>query len=222
MKVEELSQYGKGLEMPKEGLKKQGKVMFRLLIKEFGIIGFIGLLFQMNKEAKRLKNEFPDVMKYAKTMGDDMDKQSCTIGGLFFAVAKKKGKKYATEFMTIIIQKIAPVSLPAIYQLDELVKCDGDVFTNYKKFNRAIFEEVNRTGVWKNDGFTETENLLELKVTNCANIEIFEALGCPELSTMGCDHDLAGYPLIEDAVQSGFRRPCTLAKGGDCCHFKFY
>ncbi len=222
MKVEELSQYGKGLTMPKEGLKKQEKVIFKYLFKEFGLIGFISLIVNMNKQAKRLKREFPEVMEKARTIGDDMDKQSCAMGGLFFAIANKKGRKYAANFMMDMVQKVASVSMPAIYQLDELVECEGDVFTNFKKFNRAMFEEIDRTGVWKNDGFIETNDLLEFKVTTCANIEIFEALGCPELSTFGCDHDLAGYPLIEDKVQCEFRRHCTLAKGGDCCHFKFY
>lgn len=44
MKVEQLSQYGKALEMPKEGLKKQQKVVFNLLRKEFGLMGLLGLL----------------------------------------------------------------------------------------------------------------------------------------------------------------------------------
>ena len=117
---------------------------------------------------------------------------------------------------------VAAVSLPAIYQVNDLVKCEGDVFDNYKKMNRALFTTTNRMGTWKHNGFHETEDLLEFKVTTCANIELFEAIDCPELNVFGCEHDLAGYPLIEEATNSEFRRHCTLAKGGDCCHFKFY
>ena len=32
---------------------------------------------------------------------------------------------------------------------------------------------------------------------------------------LGCDIDLAGYPLIEERVCSTFRRPCTLASLAD-------
>ena len=112
--------------------------------------------------------------------------------------------------------------MPAIYQISDLVKCEGDVFDNYKKMNRALFNETNRMGTWKHDGFHETDDLLDFKVTTCVNIELWEAIDCPELNVLGCEHDLAGYPLIEEATQSEFRRHCTLAKGGDCCHFKFY
>ena len=222
MKVEELSMYGKALEMPKEGFKAQQKVVLNLLKKEFGLFGILSLMIGLRKHIKRIKKEFPEAVKKAKIVGKDMDKQVCMMGGLFYAIADKKGRKYAQKFMTDLIQKVAPVSMPAIYQLSDLIKCEGDVFDNYKKFNRAMFTEIDRIGTWKNSGFTETEDLLEFKVTSCINVELFNAIGCPELIAMGCDHDLAGYPLIEEATNSEFRRPCTLAKGGDCCHFKFY
>ncbi len=45
---------------------------------------------------------------------------------------------------------------------------------------------------------------------------------CPEIAKLGCDHDLAGYPCIEDRCNAEFRRPCTLAKGGEYCDFHFY
>ena len=86
----------------------------------------------------------------------------------------------------------------------------------------GLFLNVQLMVACKSDCTNETDDLLEIKVNSCANIELFEAIGCPELSTLGCDHDLAGYPLIEEAVQCDFRRSCTLAKGGDCCHFRFH
>jgi hypothetical protein len=61
-----------------------------------------------------------------------------------------------------------------------------------------------------------------LKIVSCINVDIFGALGCPELGKLGCDHDLTGYPAIEDRVQAEFRRPCTIAKGGSYCKFIFY
>ncbi len=223
MKVEQLSQYGKALEMPKEGLKKQKKVIFNLLKKEFGLIGFINLGLRIKKHTKRIKKEFPEQVEKAKRIGKDMDKQLCMMGALFFAIADKRDREFAREFMIRMMQKVAPVSMPAIYQLDELVKCEGDVFDNYKNFNRALFTEINRIGTWKNSVFKESEDLLEIKVTSCINVDLFKAIGCPEITTLGCEHDLAGYPLIEEATNSEFRRPCTLAKdGGDCCHFYFY
>ncbi|MGQ8337040.1 L-2-amino-thiazoline-4-carboxylic acid hydrolase [Sunxiuqinia sp. A32] len=222
MKVEELSMYGKALTMPKKGLKKQQKVVFHFLRKEFGLFGLIFIMMGVKKHTRRIKKEYPAAIKRAENIGKDMDKQLCMLGGLFFSIADKKGKKYATEFMTKMFQNVASVSMPAIYQLDELLNCEGDAFDNFKRFNRAMFTEIDRIGTWKNSGFHETDDLLEFKVTSCMNMELFEEIGCPEIGTLGCDHDLAGFPLIEDVVNCEFRRPCTLAKGGDCCHFYFH
>jgi hypothetical protein len=152
----------------------------------------------------------------------NMDKQMVMMASLFFAIANKKGRKFAKAFMEGMMQKVASVSMPAIYQLDDLVKCEGDVFDNYKKYNRAMFTEIDRIGTWKNSGFHETKDLLEFQVTSCINVELCKAFGCPEIGGLGCVHDLAGYPLIEEAVQSDFRRLKTIDNGDDYCHFQFY
>jgi hypothetical protein len=222
MKVEELKMYGKALEMPKQALRKQAKITFNHLRIEFGIIGLIGIGLGIRKHSKRIKKEYPEAIATAKEISDVIAKELATMGALFSAIADRKGRKFAKEFMISLAHNMGPVSIPAIYQVKDLVKCEGDVFDNYKKMNMALFTTTDRMGTWKHDGFHETEDLLEFKVTTCANIELFTAIGCPELSVFGCEHDLAGYPLIEEATNSEFRRHCALAKGGECCHFKFY
>lgn len=222
MKVEELEMYGKALEMPKEAMRKQAKIVFTLLRKEFGIGGLIRVIPGVIKHSKRINKEYLEAMAKAKQISDVIAKELSMMGALFSAIADKRGRKFAAEFMKNMMQKVALVSMPALYQLPEMLKCKGDVFDNFKKMNRALFTTTDKMGTWKHNGFHETEDLLEFKVTTCANIELFEAIECPELNTLGCDHDLAGYPLIEEAVQCDFRRSCTLAKGGDCCHFQFY
>jgi len=223
MKVEELKMYGKGLDMPKEAVKQQMKIVFRLLKKEFGIFGIIGLVFRISKHAKRIKKQYPEAVKKARTtVSKVFEKELIMMGALFSSIADKRGRKRAQEFLIDMMRKTAATSLPAIYQLPDLVKCEGDVFDNYKKMNRALFTAIHESGTWKNDGFHETDDLLEFKVTSCINIELFEAIECPELNVLGCEHDLAAYDLINGPTNSEFRRHCTLAKGGDCCHFKFY
>lgn len=222
MKVEELKMYGKALEMPKQAVRKQAKIVFGLLRKEFGLLGLIPVMFGMKKHKTRINKEFPDAVNRARRMSKVMAEELLMMGSLFSAVADKRGRKFACELLTKMMQNVAHISMPALYQLPDLLKCEGDVFENFKKMNKAMFAEIDRLGTWKSNCTNETDDLLEIKVNSCANIELFEAIGCPELSSLGCDHDLAGYPLIEEAAQCDFRRKCTLAKGGDCCHFEFY
>ena len=222
MKVEELKMYGKALKMPKEAVRKQAKIVFNLLRKEFGVMGLVPVMLGVRKHKRRINKEFPQAINKAKSMSEVTADELLMMGSLFSAIADRKGRKYAANFLTQMIQNVAHISMPALYQLPDLIQCEGDVFENFKKMNKAMFAEIDRLGTWKSNCTNETDDLLEIKVNSCANIELFEAIGCPELRTLGCDHDLEGYPLIEEAVQCDFRRSCTLAKGGDCCHFQFY
>ena len=100
-------------------------------------------------------------------------------------------------------------------------------------FNVEALSPAGAAGIWqftrptgkiylKMDSYIDELDKLTIKVTTCANIEFFGKLGVPELGKFGCDHDLAGYPVIEEDVGCDFRRMCTLAKGGDHCLFEFY
>ena len=43
MKVEELEKYGAKLEMPKEAMKEQSRIMLRALRRKFGLLGIPGV-----------------------------------------------------------------------------------------------------------------------------------------------------------------------------------
>lgn len=68
----------------------------------------------------------------------------------------------------------------------------------------------------------ESDNHLRIVVDRCLNVDAGRMFDCPEIAKLGCDHDLAGYPPIEDKLNMEFRRPTTIAKGDSCCEFNFY
>jgi hypothetical protein len=58
-------------------------------------------------------------------------------------------------------------------------------------------------------------------VHQCRNCEIAK-LTIPELASLGCDHEIAGYTAIEDKADLEFRRTVALAKDGQPYRFMFY
>lgn len=222
MKLEELSQYGKPLGLPKQAQRKQVGIVFSALRKKFGLIGMVPFFVSVLAERRRVRKAHPDLVDKAREIGPEVAKEMVLLTPLFTVTARRNGRAQAYEFLKDIFQRVSVHSMPAIYQIDELVQCEGDVFENFKKFNVAMFEAMNREGTWKFDEIVDEEDRLRINVVSCANVELFSALGCPELGRLGCDHDLAGYPKILDRVNAEFRRPCTLAKGDDCCDFNFY
>ena len=223
MKVEELQQYGKTLSgIPKEAMKKQEIIVMSEIRNKFGLIGILPFFVRLYLEQNRLKRKFPEAYKATVKVGESAAKELPMLIAMYNLIAKKEGKEKAYEFVQSIFQKVAVYSMPALYQVDDLVKCEGDTFDNFVKFNIAFFNAMNEEGTWKVKETVQEKDELKIVVTECANCVLGKMYECPEIAKLGCDHDLAGYPVIEDKVNAEFRRPHTIAKGDDYCDFHFY
>jgi hypothetical protein len=207
MKVEELKQFGANLEMPKEAVKQQGKIMFRALRKRFGIVGMLGVFKDTWANQRRLRRDHPETRRKAAAISDIIEKELFTFAAMFLALAKRLGREEAYEFFkTRVMNEIAQTSMGLIYQVEDLKRCEGDTFENFKKFNIALFQRTTRDGSWHMESYTDDPDKLTINVTTCANVELFGELGVPELGKFGCDHDLAGYAAIEGCVFEFYRK----------------
>jgi hypothetical protein len=223
MRVEELENFGAGLEMPKGAVKEQGKIMLRALRKRFGVVGMLGIFKDTWAHERRLRRDHPETRRKAAAISPIIEKELFTFSAIFLALAKRLGREEAYEFFkTRVMNELAQTSMGLIYQVEDLKRCEGDTFENFKKFNIALFQRTTRDGTWHMESYTDHPDKLTINVTTCANVELFGELGVPEMGKFGCDHDLAGYAVIEDGVDFEFRRFCTIAKGDDRCVFEFY
>ncbi len=223
MKVEELSQYGKTLSgLPKEVMKKQMVIVLREIRTKFGLLGILPFFVKVLLEQRALKKNYPKAYQETLKLSEDAAKEIPMLIAMFNIIARKEGRENAYEFVKGIFQKVAVYSMPAMYQIDDLVKCEGDPFENFVKFTVAWFEAMNEEGTWKVEEMKEEKDKLTFTVTECINCTVGEAYDCPEIAKLGCDHDLAGYPVILDRVNAEFRRPHAIAKGDEFCDFAFY
>ncbi len=223
MKVEELEKYGAALEMPKEALKEQSKIMFKALYRKFGFWGMLGVFRDMFFLRGKLKKEHPKTRIKALAIGESLEKELFLFSAMYLALSKRLGRENAYEFFkTKVMNEIAKTSMGLLYQVDDLMKCDGEVFENFKKMNIALFERTTKDGTWLMENYQDENDKLTIRITTCTNVELFNELNVPELGKFGCDHDIAGYPLISEDVQCDFRRLCTIANGVGHCLFEFY
>jgi len=190
-------------------IAREARKHFEIIIASYGG-GFEELIEKEGFSLRRMEPRLSE--KKRRRLRKVLSGQSLNTLGYFSA--KELGRRVPVE--------IAKTSMASLYQLDDLKKCEGDIFENFKKFNIAMFERTTRDGTWLMENYEDETDKLTIKITTCANVELFSELGVPELGKFGCDHDLAGYPIIEDDVDCEFRRMCTIAKGDDCCIFEFY
>ena len=222
-KVEELEKYGAGLEMPKDAVKEQGTIMLRAITNKFGFWGMLGVFVDMFFIERRLRRNHPEAKKKALEVSKIIEKELFTFSALYLALAKRLGREEAYDFFkTEVMYEIAKTSMALIYQVNDLKQCEGDVFDNFKKMNIAMFQRLTRDKTWIMEDYKDEPDKLTVKVVSCLNVELFTEVGAHELGRFGCDHDVAGYPSIEEDVSCDFRRFCTLAKGSDHCLFEFY
>ncbi len=220
-RVEDLARFGRGLDdMPKKVLVRQAGVLVTHLRRRYGILDLIRLTGSIARERRRIVRTHPEtVAALRRDWGPGAVQEGIGMTALFNALVPLEGREGAYEVAKGIFEQIAPLSMRELYQSDQLVACAGDRFENFKTFHLALFDSSQRlfpnTQTDEGDLFTST-------VTRCGNVEVFGALGAPELGRLGCDHDLAGYPAIADRHDFEFRRPTTIAKGGDVCRFRFY
>ncbi|MCW9066682.1 MAG: hypothetical protein OQJ78_10335, partial [Ignavibacteriaceae bacterium] len=98
MKVEELERFGAKLQMPKEAVREQNKIMLRALKKEFGLFGMLGIFKDTLFNNFRLRKQYPEVQKEIAEINKALEKELFVFSGLFLAIAKRIGREEAYEF----------------------------------------------------------------------------------------------------------------------------
>ncbi len=224
MKVEELSTYENTFDyMPPKAMLVQVRVMFFELIKKFGLFGSVGFLRKVYKKQKHLKEKYGDVVN--KRFADvPAVGELYMLAAIFLVIAGREGKEKAYEFVKGILQRIGPTAHEAIYSLKDLKKVEGDIFTNFCKLNRRLFENGAKKGLYDVEEIKDSEVLQYLRVTKCLNVNATSTLEVPELAKLGCDIDIAGYApeALGNKVNLDFRCPCTLVNGDKACEFYYY
>lgn len=203
MKVEELERYGKTLTtIPKKVMKKQLGIMIREIRKKFRVLGIVPFFIKVLLEQRKLKLHYPQAYREALKISKDAAEEVTMLIAIFNVIAQKESRENAYEFVKVIFQKVAVHSMPAFYQIEELVQCEGDPFENFMKFNTAWFRAMQEAGTYDIDTNKIENDVQTIVVSRCANVVLGKAFNCLEIAKLGCDHDLAGYPVILDRVNA--------------------
>ena len=226
MKVEELSSYGTAFDhMPLKAQVLQMKVMFSELNRKFGLFGTVRFIRQVYRKQKQLKKQYGDIVneRFADVPSSAI-MELYLMSAMYLVLADREDKEKAFKFVTGIFQKIGPAAHEALYNIKDLAKCSGDIYSNFCQLNRSIFESSARKGFYTLETLRDSDDLQYIRLTKCLNIDAFSTLGCPELARLGCIGDIAGYApeAMGNKVNLDFRRPRTMANGDNSCEFYYY
>lgn len=218
--IENVPYYGKSFPFIPWTLSSKIKVSLvfsKNLYKEIGIFSF--LVFWLILPLKL----FPIIRRYkeglslmGKSFGLMAKFEWMLLIIIYNKFKKMSGQAFAYSFVKKAIQEGALFMMGDFYQVDELAKFE-DPFLAFWLYHKAMFKNDPN---YPNEIIEEKDCKIMI-VHNCRNCEIAK-LTIPELSPIGCDHDIVGYKAIQEKTKMEFRRPETLAKDGQPCKFMFF
>ncbi len=220
-KVRKLPKYGTHIRgFPPEVSKHIKGLLWKNLRSHFSPVECLEILVKTWLQSRKLVAGYPLAVKMLESYGPQARKEFPVFGGLFIVLSEKlgDGRKAYNEVIKPFMADLAEISMPALYEVDQLEKMD-DPFEAFKEYN---FGMLGNDPLYPIDEFVDNGDHFRFKIQKCIQNDISKAFEIDEMAEVGCDHDCFAYPLIEDRVHAVFRRPETLAKGGSCCDFNFY
>ena len=226
MRVEELKHYGRPYS---ETMTEISVLLNRLINKEgvkivrrhLGLLGSLRLLFLVKREGKRLGKVDLTPVKEKGLTSDVFIQQRLGEAAMFSAIAEIAGKEKALAILNEVMDKIAPrVHEMLNPPLDQFLAME-DPFKAYRDYSVAFFEAEKKAGLHDFEVIEDSDDAIALNVTYCAFCEIPRLCGVVEACQPSCYSDEVFYPGYLKPLGIRFVRTKTLARGDDCCDFRF-
>jgi len=230
MKVENISNYGKGLielfpEINK--IKKQTTLpMFKTLYKGIGLMGILEIIWRMGVETKKMKSHDWTNFEIKNEFAKENIEKFLEDLSLMKVMIDMKGEERAKGILSDMLKGgndylcrkfdqnllLMPVS--------ELKSFD-DSFTTFKEFIIKLEKTVEHEGVHQVDFVEDTKDAFAFNVKHCIVHEIAKELGNPTLCFIHCQLDEVVFPRIGHELGFQYIRPGSLGSGASCCDFQF-
>lgn len=226
MKVQELKNYGRSYaetmpNLPKPVQKMIKKASFRVVRKHLGVLGSLRLLILAGRERKRFEAVDLGPVKERGLASMPFIQFMIQNTALFSAMTKMVGpEKAQTAFYEIMDNTSGPMNEATLPSGDELGEV-GNAFQAFRDYLIAFFEAEKKDGLHDYEIVEDSDEAIAINVTYCAFCEIPRLCGIVEACDPSCYSDEVFFPGYLEPFGIRFVRTKTLARGGDCCDFRF-
>jgi hypothetical protein len=224
MKVEELTNYGKGfmdtMTAP-EFVKRMNKLMMREFRRELGLIGMLKMGQRMRKEARRMKKH--DWSRLRERGFTDQGFLDQLIAGMaaMKALADMLGMERASEVFRRIWDRTAYDLMTSVFPSVEEFKTCGDAFKAFKEYWKANDAANERAGLYEVEIVEDTDDVFVCNYKYCVWHELAKEFGDPYLCyPANCYLDEVWIPRFATEGGWKFKRTGTLATGAPVCDFR--
>ena len=232
MKVNQIANFGKGLveisiDPEYKKLKNQiNKLFLKYLFKQIGIVNLVSLLWNANKEKRKMKNH--DWSKIERN-GFKKENLGFIIEDIAFmkALVKITGKEKACALFSDILEKINKnivsgdsVQNTLMIPEKDMKLCD-DEFIAFKEYIKTGEAAMEIEGFHKVDVMQDNEDTLDFKVKYCIAHEVAKEFGDSIYGFPWCQIDDIVLPIAGEHLGFKYSRLSTLCFGASMCDFRF-
>ncbi|UCD83369.1 MAG: L-2-amino-thiazoline-4-carboxylic acid hydrolase [Deltaproteobacteria bacterium] len=226
MEVKELKNYGKPLiettyGMPKEVGKEVMKSIMSILKKHLGLLGVMQFTFLITKEMRMMLKERFISVRGKGLKNEKFIKQLVRHAAFYSVLLKMKGREKANEILDEIAELAAAKVSPSIFPTAEDFGKFDDSFEAFKEWYLALVDADQKAGAQFFEVVENTGDALQINYTYCVWFEIPKKLGVEEACLSSCNADDLFFPDYCREIGVGFKRAGIIAKGADCCDFRF-
>jgi len=225
MKVEELTNYGKGFVETMtdiEFMKRVRKLVMREFRRELGLIGLLKMGWRMRKEARRMKKH--DWSRLRERGFTDQGSLDWLIESMAVmkALADMLGMERASEVFRRVHDRTAYDLMTSQFPSVEEFKACGDAFKAFKEYFKASNAAYERAGLNEIEIAEDTDDVFVCNYKYCVWREVAKEFGDPYLCyPSSCYSDEAWMPRFATEGGWKFKRTGTLATGAPFCDFRF-
>jgi len=226
MRVEELKNYGRPysetltetLGSLKKLMNKEASVTVR---QHLGLLGSLRLMLLAKRERKRLSDVDLTPVRQEGLTSEVFIRQRVEDAAMFSAMVKIAGKEEALAIHHEVMDKIArPIQEMLNPPQDQLLATE-DPFTAWRDYWTAFWLAEKNAGLHDYEIAEDSDEAFAIHVKYCAFCEIPRLCGIVEACEPNCYSDEVFYPGYMEPLGVRFVRTKTLARGDDCCDFRF-
>jgi len=226
MKVEELKNYGRPysetmVKLPQPVQKRIKKESSNVVRRHLGLLGSLRLLILARREKERMQGVDLTSVRQKGLTSDLFLEHTIQNTALFSAMARITGMERAVAIYYEIMDKVSNLMNEAI--LPSAVELQGmeNDFKAFRDYLMAFFAAEKEAGLHDYEVVEDSDRAIALNVTYCAFCEIPRLCGIVEACDPSCYSDEVFFPGHLEPLGIRFVRTKTLARGGDCCDFRF-
>ena len=226
MDITALKNYGRPMDevmlsMPTEMVKGMEKRAQKIVKNRLGLMKSVKLLLLFKKEKRRMHNVDISAVREKGLKNEAFIDYIIDQTAIFSAMSKIVGIEEALDIHYEVTEELAFEMMSFMMPEVKEFQAFDDPLAAAKDYILATMKANREVGIHETELIEDSKDAFQVNVTYCAFCEIPKLLGIMEAARPSCYGDDVFFPPMCEKLGLRFLRDRTLARGDDCCDFRF-